>query len=426
MDTNVTAGRKEPDVLHVAIVTETYPPEVNGVALTLARLIDGLRRHGHRIQLIRPRQGRRHAPADEPGFREMLIPGVPIPGYPGLRFGLPVRRDLTRHWRTNRPDIVHVATEGPLGMAAVAAARRLGLAVSSGYHTNFQAYSRHYRIGWLQGLVSAHLKRFHNRTALTLVPTREMAQRLIASGYRGVGVIARGVDTALFSPSRRSTPLRRSWGAEDDTLVVLYVGRLAPEKNLPLVTRAFEAIRARRPCARLVFVGDGPALASLRHRHPESIFAGVRRGAELAAHYASADLFLFPSLTETWGNVVPEALASGLGVVAFDCAAAADLIRNGDNGLTASPGDDEAFVRAAADLAGDRQTLTRLRTRAAGSVAGLRWEYIQDRFIEALRSVVAEHRSACAAKLSHRNTPADGHPSPPEGGNAPSMERQNA
>jgi glycosyltransferase involved in cell wall biosynthesis len=391
MDSNFSRAGGSVTPLYIALVTETYPPEVNGVALTLARLVAGLRQRGHNIQLIRPRQSKLETPARGPGFTEILTAGLPIPGYPGLRFGLPTRRALHRLWSANPPTIVHVATEGPLGAAAVAAARHLRLPVSSGFHTNFQAYSRHYRVGWLRSLVARHLRRFHNRTDLTLVPTQELARELTDDGYRNVHVLARGVDTRLFNPGRRSRALRQSWGAGDDTLVVAYIGRLAPEKNLSLVTEAFAAILSHHADARLIFVGDGPSLPKLRRQHPGHIFAGMRLGEDLATHYASADLFLFPSLTETFGNVVPEALASGLGVVAFDCAAAADLIEDGVNGRTVAVGDPRAFVAAAVNLASDREQLARLGRHAADSVAPLDWERIHDRFAHKLMELLATH-----------------------------------
>lgn len=382
MDGNAASRR-----LRVALVTETYPPEVNGVALTLARLVGGLRERDHRVELIRPRQGRQDAGAPD----ELLVPGLPIPGYPGLRFGLPAHRKLRAHWTRERPDIVHVATEGPLGAAAVGAARALGLPVSSGFHTNFRAYSRHYRLGWLRGLVGGHLRRFHNRTDLTLAPTRQLADELAGDGYINVGVLARGVDTQLFNPGCRSDSLRAEWGAGSDDLVVSYIGRLAPEKNLTLIVRAFAAIAAAQPRARMLFVGDGPSLASLRRRHPGFIYAGMRRGEDLARHYASADLFLFPSLTETFGNVVPEALASGLGVVAFDCAAASDLVRSGHNGITVPPAADDQFITKAAELAANREVLAQFRRQAPASITHMDWERIHDHFAGLLAELVALH-----------------------------------
>lgn len=394
MDGTVAASNLDDPTtpLHLAVVTETYPPEVNGVALTLARLVGGLRNRGHHIQLIRPRQGGQDEPARNAGFEEILTPGLPIPGYPGLRFGLPAHRTLRMLWSQSPPDLVHVATEGPLGAAAVGAARALGLPVSSGFHTNFHAYSRHYRLGWLRGVVSRHLRRFHNRTDLTLVPTHHLARELNDDGYRNVDVLARGVDTRLFNPDRRSEALRNTWGAMPDDLVVAYVGRLAPEKNLSLVTEAFAAIASQHKGARMLFVGDGPSLTLLRRRHPDYLFSGMRLGDDLAAHYASADIFLFPSLTETFGNVVPEALASGLGVIAFNCAAAADLIEDDVNGRTVRPDDREAFIAAALALADDRPALADLRDRATASVAHMDWEWIHERFAHKLGELLSLHR----------------------------------
>jgi len=386
-----TTGCASP--LTVALVTETYPPEINGVAHTLAALVGGLRRRGHRLQLIRPHQGphdQAHGAAD---LLDVTLPGIPIPGYRGLRFGLPARTALRRLWSQHRPSIVHVATEGPLGASAVAAARDLALPLSSGFHTNFDAYSRHYKLGWLRGAVRHHLRRLHNRTDLTLAPTAELVQALLEDGYDNVQVLARGVDTRLFSPHRRSELLRTSWGADDETLVVTYVGRLAPEKNLRLVVRAFEAIAAERANSRLLLVGDGPLrrqLASrLSARNLPHSFAGMRRGEDLASHYASADLFLFPSLTETYGNVVPEALASGLGVVAFAAAAAADLIADDSNGRVVAPADDQAFVSVAVALSQAPEQLAALRALAAASIAHLDWERIHDRFAALLTGVIA-------------------------------------
>lgn len=382
--------------LTVALVTETYPPEVNGVAHTLANLAEGLRRRGHRLQLLRPQQGPDDRPHDDAQLLDMTLPGLPIPGYQGLRFGLPARGRLRRLWSQQRPSIVHVATEGPLGASAIAAAGDLGLPVSSGFHTNFDAYSRHYRLGWLRGAVRRHLRHLHNRTALTLAPTAELARELRADGFHDVEVLARGVDTRLFSPHRRSEALRAAWGAGSETLVCAYVGRLAPEKNLHLVVRAFEAIARNCTDSRLLLVGDGPLRRQLASRLDSlglaHTFAGMRRGEDLASHYASADVFLFPSLTETFGNVVPEALASGLGVVAYAVAAAADLIEDGANGRLAPAGDDAAFIAAALDLATQPEQLTLLRTLATPSIAHLDWERIHDRFAELLGEVVRKHR----------------------------------
>jgi len=376
--------------LRVAVVTETYPPEVNGVAMTLGRMVEGLIRRGHQVQLVRPRQTPEDRPQQDGGLEEFLATGVPIPRYAGLKLGMPAKRALNRLWALQRPDLVHVVTEGPLGNSAIAAAHKLKLPVTSDFHTNFHAYSRHYGIGWLQRPIAAYLRRFHNHTEATFVPTHQLARELEVDGYANLQVVARGVDTRLFSPERRSEALRSNWGAGPEDLVVLSVGRMAPEKNLPQVLEAFAAIRTVRPEAKLVFVGDGPARQPLQNRHGEHVFAGMRRGEDLAAHYASGDLFLFPSVTETFGNVTLEALASGLAVVAYDYAAAAELVRPGENGLLAPPGDLPAFCQAATQAAAP-ETLLRLRANARESILDHDWERIHDAFAGALVRAVKSH-----------------------------------
>jgi glycosyltransferase involved in cell wall biosynthesis len=338
--------------LHIALVTETYPPEINGVAMTVGRLVSGMRERGHRVDIVRPRQLGESSTVGSTGH-DLTVRGLPLPGYAGLRLGLPAGRSLLARWKASRPDLVHVATEGPLGWSAVSAARRLGIPATSGFHTNFDSYSSHYGAGWLKPAVSAYLRSFHRRTQATLVPTESLAAALAREGIPGVKVVGRGVDTELFDPARRCDGLRRDWLGEAPgaSLACLYVGRLAPEKNLALVEQAFAAIQARRPDARMVWVGDGPARSRLALAHSDHVFAGARIGEDLAKHYASADLFLFPSLTETYGNVVPEAMASGLAVVSYRAAAAAELIVDGENGRSVAPGDASAFLKAAEDMA---------------------------------------------------------------------------
>ena len=362
--------------LRVAVVSETYPPEVNGVAITVDRLVRGLQARNHDIQVIRPRQHALDQAAAHDPLEHVLMRGLPIPRYPHLRMGLPAKNALLKLWTVRRPDVVHIATEGPLGWSALQAARKLKLPVSSDFRTNFHAYSRHYGAGWLHKPIAAYLRKFHNRADCTLVPTPQLANELQTMGFERLLVVARGVDTQRFHPAHRSTDLRAAWGADASTRVVLSVGRLAAEKNLSLLTEAFEAMRHVDPRLKLVVVGDGPERAALQARCPDAILAGPRRDADLATHYASADIFLFPSLTETYGNVTPEALASGLAVVAFDYAAAAELIRHGDNGLLAPVGDASAFIHRAVDLAAQPALGETLRQQARDTTQSLDWAVI--------------------------------------------------
>ena len=369
-------------LLRIALVTETYPPEVNGVAMTIARLVNGLSDLGHELQLIRPRQKSvNDASAD--GVAELVtVPGFTLPFYRSLQLGLPAGARLQRLWRNTPPDVVHIVTEGPLGASALRVARRLGLLVVSGFHTNFHSYSSYYRLGFLQQLIVAYLRRFHNRCRATLVPTQDTARALRDLAFDNIQVLARGVDTRLYSPARRSQGLRREWGADDDTPVVLYVGRLAAEKNLALAIDAFQAIRNIHPAARFVLVGDGPLAARLRSEHPDFIFCGTRRGVELAAHYASADVFLFPSRTETFGNVTLEAMASGLAVIAFDYAAAHAHIEHGYSGLLAPLDDTSMFVAAARDVARDPGRARLMGSNAVNAVQASDWSRIVDELIQ--------------------------------------------
>lgn len=372
--------------LRVAVVTETYPPEINGVAMTVSRMVEGLRQRNHQIQLIRPKQNQADQPADEDSLSHHLQRGVSIPRYQGLKMGLPAKVGLSKLWAGQRPDVIHIATEGPLGWSALTAANKLRIPAATDFHTNFHSYSGHYGLGFLRPAIVAYLRKFHNKAALTLIPTEGIRQELTRHGYRNLGILARGVDTRLFNPQRRSTALRAQWGAADGDPVVLYVGRIAPEKNLELVFKAFAPMQQHAPKARLVLVGDGPDLGLWQNRQPDAQFCGAKSGVELASHYASADVFLFPSLTETYGNVTMEALASGLVVVAFDYAAAQAHVHDGFNGLKAPPGDENEFIRKSL-AALDPIVRARLRAAAGQSVQDLTWDRIHQQFESILLSL---------------------------------------
>jgi glycosyltransferase involved in cell wall biosynthesis len=382
------AGRRS---LRVAVITETYPPEVNGAAITLARVVEGLRARKHQLQLIRPRQQAAEVAQCDARFHELLVRGLPVPRYPQLKMGLPARQALLQLWETQRPDIVHIATEGPLGWSALRAAMHLKLPVCSDFRTNFHAYSRHYGVGWLQRPIMAYLRAFHNGTQRTMVPTQALRRELSRFGFRNLSVVMRGVDTALFDPDKRCEELRCAWGATPRTTVAIYVGRLAPEKNLGMLVSAFQAMKQVNADLKLVLVGDGPSRCELQARCPDAVFAGVRSGQDLAAHYASGDVFLFPSLTETFGNVTLEAMASGLAVLAYDHAGAAQLICSGENGLLAPLEGADAFANLAMRLAEDRDTVRALGLRARHTAAALSWE----RIVEQIEAVfMAEIRDA--------------------------------
>ena len=386
--------------------------------MTLGHLVDGLAARGHRITIIRPRQrAEKGAPARQcsGAVTQHLLPGLPIPGYPLLRFGLPAGGRLRRLWNPDRPDLVHIATEGPLGYSALNAARRLGLPVTSSFHTNFHQYTHNYRFSWLFSLTARWLRSFHNRTLRTFAPTRELCAELAADGYENLRVLSRGVDTALFSPARRSLGLRAAWGAAPEDPVIIHTGRLAREKNYGLIFRAFAAMQAANPRCRFVVVGDGPLRAGLQTRNRHCLFTGFVDRQTLARHYASGDIYLHASTTETYGNVAAEALASGLAFAGYDYAAAHELVRPDASGLLVPLGDEAAFLAAAVRLATDPGLVTRLRAQAAAAVASRSWHSVIAQFETDLAEAVTEfhrRRSPRAPASPLGAAPSPSNPSP--------------
>jgi glycosyltransferase involved in cell wall biosynthesis len=371
--------------MRYAIVTETYPPEVNGVALTVQGLEQGLRAAGHQVDLVRPRQG-----SEDDADGALLVQGAGLPRYPGLRFGLPAPKRLARQWQQHRPDAIYIATEGPLGWSALRAARRLGIPVASGFHTRFDEYLPDYGVAWLQAAALRWMRRFHNQADATLVPTQELQQFLTSQGFDRVRLLARAVDSSQFDPQRRDPALREEWGIEGTGFAAIYVGRIAPEKNLALAVKAFRRLQQVRPKARFVWVGDGPSREKLAHENPDFIFCGVQRGEALARHFASGDLFLFPSRSETFGNVTLEAMASGLATLAFDYGAAREHLRTDESGVAVD--DDNGFVDAAVRLAGDDATRERLGRNAAAAMQRLHPQQVVAEFETLLAELASARR----------------------------------
>ncbi|HAI59875.1 MAG TPA: glycosyl transferase [Xanthomonadaceae bacterium] len=372
------------------LVTETYPPEINGVALTVQSLHDGLIALGHDVGLVRPAR-----PAEDTDTTPALmrVGGAPIPRYPGMRFGLPCGRRLAARWMQHRPDALYIATEGPLGWSALRAAKRLGIPVATGFHTRFDDYVGRYGAAFLSPYVFGWLRRFHNRADATLVPTRELVEQLGAQGFTKVCRLGRAVDTDRFHPRYRSDDLRASWGLAAGDLGIVHVGRIAPEKNLPLLLRCFDALKAERPGARLVLVGDGPARAALAAERSDLVFAGTLRGDALAAHFASADLFCFPSLSETFGNVTLEAMASGLPTVAFDYGAAREHLADGVHGASVPFGDEAAFLERFLQTVGSPRRAA-MGAAARSAVEGLSPERVSRDFADLLTALASPMRRA--------------------------------
>ena len=385
--------------MRYAIVTETYPPEINGVALTVQGLEQGLRDRGNAVSVVRPRQATDAANASVDDT--LLMRGASLPRYPGLKFGLPATRQLRRHWQANRPDAIYVATEGPLGWSALRAARQLGIPAATGFHTRFDTYMRDYGLPMLAPVALRWMRHFHNSAQATLVPTRELQTLLEAEGFDNVVRLARAVDTGHFDPCHRDPVLRALWGVGERGVAAIFVGRIAAEKNLALAVDAFRALQRQRPEARFIWVGDGPAREALQRENPDFIFCGLQRGEALVRHFASADLFVFPSHSETFGNVTLEALASGAPTVAFDYGAARECLRDGLHGAAIprtdqSARDDATFIAAVARIGSDEATRRRMRPACREAVAALRPAQVASDFDYLLRSL---------ANPTHRHVP---------------------
>ena len=376
--------------LRIAVVTETYPPDINGVAHTISKIVEGLRAKGHTLMLVRPKHRMDGLPLTESGFQEVLVRGAPIPMYKQLRMGLPAQGALQKLWLKQRPDLVHIATEGPLGWSAARAARKLNIPTSSDFRTNFHAYSQFYGFGWLKGAIVSYMRKFHNSTHCTMVPTQGLMAELSKIGFEKLMVVPRGVDTEHFSPAFRSESLRASWGVTPDTQVLLSVGRLAVEKNLETVIRCYQSLRAQGLPVKLVIVGDGPLRQALEKMCPEAIFAGQKRGRELAEYYASSDLFIFPSMTETFGNVTIEAMASGLAVIAYDHAAAGQLIQHEQNGMLIRANHEKGLSEAATVVIKDPALTKKMREQARQTAVDHDWISVVSKTERIFRTLVGQ------------------------------------
>jgi glycosyltransferase involved in cell wall biosynthesis len=377
--------------VRVALVTENFLPKLDGVTRTLAMLLEHLERRGDRVLVLGPGT----APKHYAGARIVRAPGVPLPFYPELRLLFP-RPEFERVLNRFRPDIVHVVDPMALGAASIRWAQRLRAPLLASYHTNLSDYCTHFRLGMLAGPVWAYRRMLHNQCDATLCPSPSTMLQLHRRGFSQLGVWGRGVDAQLFDPARRSPAWRRCVAGSDTRPIVLYVGRLSHEKNLDALACAFSSLRGKD--AHLVIVGDGPARERLAHAlsgRPVT-FTGYLRGEELATAYASADVFAFPSLTETFGQVALEAMASGLPVVAFDAEGVCDLVSDDRTGYLIPPGDVAGFAGALRALVAAPELRWRLGMCARLSAERCAWSEVMDGLVRIYELIIARRLTLAA------------------------------
>ena len=347
--------------VRIALVTDTYTPQVNGVTTVVARIARTLREADHAVAVVAPAYPGAAPPADG---TELRLPSLPFPPYPSIRLSLPRPRRIARFLDTFEPDAVHVHTEGPLGAAGRRYALRRGVPLVTTFHTHFPQYAAHYGAGWLSPLIWRWLVRFHRPARFTHTPGAAIAEELRRRGITRARVWGRGVDTALFQPGRRDPGWRRWLAGGDDTVVVLHVGRLAPEKNLDILVEAWRLARqVLGQRASFVVAGEGPEANRIRARLPFVRQLGFIDRDRLAMLYACADLCVFPSQTETLGLVALEAMASGVPVVAADAGGFRETVVAGETGRLVPPSDPGGFLEAIVELV----TVAHLRRQFAAA-----------------------------------------------------------
>lgn len=337
--------------MRIGLVSDTYVPQVNGVTTVVRRIVTALQAAGHETAVVAPRYPAFHVP---PGERELRIPSLPFPLYPDIRLSLPSFPRIAPFFDAFEPDLLHVHTEGTLGVAGRRYALDRGLPLVTSFHTNFPQYSRYYGVGFLEGAVWRWLVRFHAPAVLTLTPGEGVRADLVRRGIGHAHVWGRGADTGLFHPRRRDDALRRSLAGERNPTIVLHVGRLAREKNLRVLIEAWRLAHERLgPEVTFVAAGEGPLARVIRSELPFVRMLGFLPRYELAALYGSADVCVFPSHTETCGLVALEAMAAGVAVVAADAGGFSESVQSGVTGLLVAPHDARAYVDAITALLGD-------------------------------------------------------------------------
>ena len=384
--------------MRIAIFAEIYWPMVSGVALTLRRLVDALHDRGHAVRVYAPHYNLPAGATDRPEVHRS--PSWPLFLAPDVHWAFPNPTELLADMRAFRPQVTHLATEFAMGHAGLTASTRLGVPIIASAHTDYEAYARLYG-RWLTAAVGpgwAYLRWFYAHAHRVLCPTRVFEAHLHTRGVTNTGIWTRGVDAEEFRPQFRSEAWRQQFGAGPDDLLVTYVGRLAPEKNLPLLLEAWERLGPQRGKAQLVLVGDGLLTAAIRERQMPGVhLAGHLHGRELATAYASADVFAFPSSTETFGNVLLEAMASGTAPVCVGAGGVTEYAVDGLNALVASPERRDDFAHQLERLMGDATLRRALSVGARATALTRRWDAIHDELVGEYAAAIATPNRADAA-----------------------------
>ena len=372
----------------VALFAGAYNHIADGVSLTLNRLVGYLERQGVDVRVFAPT-------SEDPAIPDYAgtlvpVPSVPAPGRSDYRVSLGLTPSVRRELEAFDPTLFHIATPDILGRHAMHVAEKSGVPVVASYHTHFSSYLKYYHLDLLEDVVWSYLRSFYEKCEQIYVPSTAMAEILREQGIdQGLRLWQRGVETDTFSPEHRSLDWRRSMGVGDDEVVVTFVSRLVWEKGLDVYADVIERLEAQGVPHRSLVVGDGPARDELEDRLPNTLFTGYLSGANLSRAYASSDVFLFPSDTETFGNVTLEAMASGLPTVCADAVGSRDLVTDSTTGTLCPPGDTDAFTRAVRRLIVDDGLRSEMAAAARARSLDFEWDAILARMNEYYDEVLA-------------------------------------
>ena len=376
-----------PRLRRMAFYQGVFRANFDGTMTTMSRVVEGLAARGVEQLVLTPLPP---APEEESPTRVVPVRSLPFPFYPRYRVALPPRRKVWRLLDEFEPDLVQIGTPDLGGWCVLDWARARGVPAVGGYHTHFPSYLRYYRLGFMEGCIWRRFRSFYNACARTLVPARAIMRELEEHGIERLVLWDRGVDVESFSPRRRDPELRRQFGAEEEDVLFAYAGRFVAEKNVEPVARAFAMVRERCPRARFVFIGDGPREAAVRRILPGAAFPGYLTGRELHRACAAADVFCFASDTEAFGNVVLEAMASGLAVVTLAGTAMGDRVGEAGAGLTVPRAEPELLAAALERLYGDPENRRRCAENAVAYARRKNWTIVLEEHFRVYEEVLAE------------------------------------
>jgi glycosyltransferase involved in cell wall biosynthesis len=391
-----TDGRHSLSGMRIALFSEVYWPMVSGVGVTLLRLTDALEQRGHQVRVYSATYPLPRDQVDRPEVHRS--PSIPLFLYQDVQWAFPRLRDVIEDVGKFQPDVVHVATEFALGLAGLKAARRLALPLVASAHTDYDKYAARYGVDWALRAGWHYLRWFYGQAHTVLCPSRIYEEHLHSRGVTHTGVWSRGVDPAFFHPRFRSEAYRRSLGLGPDDLLVTYIGRIAREKNLGALLEAWESLAPHRGSAKLALVGRGPLEEEIRRREiPGVHVTGLLHGQELSAAYASADIFAFPSATETFGNSLLEAMGSGLPALVAAAGGVLEFARHGDNAWLVAPNSAPAIGHGLGRLLKDAGLRQRLTQGALRTAAERPWDVVYDRLLQDYREAIESPRLVRAA-----------------------------